>query len=465
MVGNTHQYDPLELVALGLPSEVEVVSIQDLVPPHLDSLSVLPSMVDVTSGPASVHVRAVISDDLSGFSNGNAYLYSPSNQQNAGSGLMQTGGTALDGVFECDLTIPQYSESGQWTLYVWVEDVVGNTHQYDPLELAALGLPSGISVGPFFHILSIADVGNDQGRQVRIRWYRDLQDAPVRDTTILSYSIYRRVDQYLRGAPLLSTSQRAMLRYPPGEWDFVKSVPAHGEETYSTTCPTICDSTIADGMCWSVFFMRAETADPLLFFDTEPDSGYSVDNPAPGVPDGLHFASPSILSWQESDAEDFCYFTVYGSQVDRLDETAVVITHTTTISVDGAEHVHSYYHVTATDFAGNEGDEVTTSDPARILPARGRRETFALYQNRPNPGRPGTFIAFDLPVAADVSLRVFDAAGRAVVTLVDEPTAAGHHSIEWLGTRAFGEPVGTGVYFYRLEAGPFEETRQLILAR
>ena len=83
-----------------------------------------------------------------------------------------------------------------------------------------------------------------------------------------------------------------------------------------------------------------------------------------------------------------------------------------------------------------------------LLPAH-----VALYQNVPNPMSAHTRIAFDLPEPAHVELRVFDASGRLLRTLLEGPVSAGRHSIDWDGRDREGAPVGSGVYFYDL-AGP-----------
>jgi hypothetical protein len=127
-----------------------VTSIQDLLAPQLDSLSVTPPSVDVTTGSALVHVRAVVHDDLSGleerpnYSMGNVTLISPSGGQAAGANFFHTGGSSLIGVFECDVTIPRYSESGTWTLDLMINDKANNLRRYDSSELASLGFPSSI---------------------------------------------------------------------------------------------------------------------------------------------------------------------------------------------------------------------------------------------------------------------------------------------------------------------------------
>ncbi len=95
------------------------------------------------------------------------------------------------------------------------------------------------------------------------------------------------------------------------------------------------------------------------------------------------------------------------------------------------------------------------ADPAGEVPER-----FALAQNYPNPFNPATTIAFTLPHTAHVSLAVFDVLGRRVATLVDRPMASGLHRVSF---DAAGLPGG--LYLYRLDAGPFQETRSMVLLK
>jgi len=85
---------------------------------------------------------------------------------------------------------------------------------------------------------------------------------------------------------------------------------------------------------------------------------------------------------------------------------------------------------------------------------------FILSQNYPNPFNPTTTITFALPVKSFVSLKIFDALGREVGTLLNEELSVGIYSKQW---DASGLP--SGVYFYRLQAGSFIETKKLILLR
>ena len=91
--------------------------------------------------------------------------------------------------------------------------------------------------------------------------------------------------------------------------------------------------------------------------------------------------------------------------------------------------------------------------------------TFALERNVPNPFNPRTLIRFAVPRTAPVQLRVYDARGRAVVTLVDEPMPAGHHEVVWDGRDTSGRTVASGVYFARMRSEDFASTQKMLMAQ
>jgi hypothetical protein len=86
-------------------------------------------------------------------------------------------------------------------------------------------------------------------------------------------------------------------------------------------------------------------------------------------------------------------------------------------------------------------------------------EQFALSQNYPNPFNPSTTISYQLPKASRVSLKVFNTLGQQVAMLIDEEKSAGYHQARW------DAALPSGVYFYRLQAGGYLETKRMILLR
>ena len=84
----------------------------------------------------------------------------------------------------------------------------------------------------------------------------------------------------------------------------------------------------------------------------------------------------------------------------------------------------------------------------------------SLDQNFPNPFNPTTTISFSLPSKSFVSLRLFDALGRQVSDLLSEELPAGKYAKEWNAT-----PFSSGIYFYRMQAGSFSETKKLLLLK
>ncbi len=87
-------------------------------------------------------------------------------------------------------------------------------------------------------------------------------------------------------------------------------------------------------------------------------------------------------------------------------------------------------------------------------------ESFALYQNYPNPFNPSTVISYRLPTSANVTLKVFDVLGREVETLIQERQSAGMHSVRFNASN-----LPSGVYFYRLQAGSYSDTKKLLLLK
>jgi len=102
----------------------------------------------------------------------------------------------------------------------------------------------------------------------------------------------------------------------------------------------------------------------------------------------------------------------------------------------------------------------TRPEPASVAVAVNR-----LQQNYPNPFNPSTTIAFSLAARGRVSLVIYDALGARVRSLLDDVRDAGVSSVGWDGRGDEGTEAASGVYFCRMVAGSFNETRRLVLVR
>jgi hypothetical protein len=90
---------------------------------------------------------------------------------------------------------------------------------------------------------------------------------------------------------------------------------------------------------------------------------------------------------------------------------------------------------------------------------------FRLSQNYPNPFNPSTEIYFSLPKSCSVSLDVYNTLGQKIATLINGPLPAGEHSALWNGTCTGGQCVASGVYFYRLLAEDFSDTKKMVVMK
>jgi hypothetical protein len=88
-----------------------------------------------------------------------------------------------------------------------------------------------------------------------------------------------------------------------------------------------------------------------------------------------------------------------------------------------------------------------------------------LSQNFPNPFNPVTRIEFEISRAMIVSVRIYDVSGRLVATVAERPFESGPHQVDWDGRDFNGQPVSSGVYFYKLSAGGQTVTRKMTLLK
>jgi flagellar hook assembly protein FlgD len=92
-------------------------------------------------------------------------------------------------------------------------------------------------------------------------------------------------------------------------------------------------------------------------------------------------------------------------------------------------------------------------------------DIFMLEQNYPNPFNPQTEICYSVPAGSNVNLTVFDILGRKVRVLADGWETPGMKLVTWDGRDDRGVKVSSGIYFYRLQADDFVETKKMILSK
>ncbi len=123
----------------------------------------------------------------------------------------------------------------------------------------------------------------------------------------------------------------------------------------------------------------------------------------------------------------------------------------------GGVHNHLYSVALLKDAAARATavTGIKANQPASELPAH-----FALFQNYPNPFNPSTKIRYELPVQANVSLKVFNLLGQEIMSLVSSEQSAGRYEVE-----LDGHALASGIYFYRIQAGDFTASKKLLLLK
>jgi len=208
------------------------------------------------------------------------------------------------------------------------------------------------------------------------------------------------------------------------------------------------------------------------------ESGYSnevnavpVDRVAPAPPQSLVITDSTstifTIKWQKNAEPDFMRYRIYRntspSPTTKVDSTTGGINDTSKTFTGLLNGTKYYFRVTAIDNSGNESGysnevrAITTSVERNSshMPA-----TFSLEQNYPNPFNPTTVINYQLAGSCHVTVRIYDMLGRETAMLVDEQKSAGIYTCSWNATK-----FPSGLYFYRLQAGPFIGTKKLILLK
>ncbi len=183
-----------------------------------------------------------------------------------------------------------------------------------------------------------------------------------------------------------------------------------------------------------------------------------------------HFNEPENFYWVDYDKETIHYSLTIGSYSPLDHDTAyywMVVPTTKHLEERADNHTRREQQKALINMGDAEDNPVwsfTTETDTSVDYLSTPRLT-RLDQNYPNPFNPNTNISFSLAEEAEVSLIIYNSRGRRVITLMDNNLAAGNHSIRWNGKDANGNIVGSGLFFYRLIAGEFEQVKKMLLIK
>jgi hypothetical protein len=329
-------------------------------------------------------------------------------------------------------------------------------------------------------VSSARDVPNDQGGKVNLRWVASGLDTNV--ASLPFYSIWRALPQGAQAEGKQTAGKNITVDFKGPAWrtvtlngtayawEWIANLPAHRYAQYAFAAPTLYDSSSrTNGRHY--FLVSAHTNVPNVFYDSNVDSGYSVDNLpplAPGNVSGSLVAGNAVLHWNPNTELDLNGYEVYRSSVSGFDPdtmTAYATTSDTTYTdTNVPTNRNSYYALRAIDVHENRSPK--SNEVAIIVLSVGEQaeipREFSLSQNYPNPFNPATQIKYGLPKEAFVTIKVFNVLGQEVRTLATEQQKAGYATITWDGRNNLNHPVGTGLYLYRIEAKPADGTEPFI---
>ncbi|MBE0567026.1 MAG: hypothetical protein IH621_13780 [Krumholzibacteria bacterium] len=340
-------------------------------------------------------------------------------------------------------------------------------------------------------VAEIADVPADQGGEVLLSWDASRLDT-WSDLGVAFYTVWRALpEEALAGrepvadwldalapadgakavaAPVVRAEASALA---DTYWLLLDTLDACQLPGYAAVVPTLADSTAADPAD-QVFQVLAHGVEAGVWWASEPAVGRSVDNVAPAAPAHLtgtaNYQPVGMeLRWARVAAPDLAAYVVHrGTTADfvpgRASEVAVVAD-TTCFDAGWGLDADAYYKVAAVDVHGNASAYALLAPSALSAVGDAPPAQTRLAANAPNPFNPATVIRYEVGTAGPVRLRVYDAAGRLVRTLLDAHHEPGPGASRWDGCDAAGRPVASGVYLYRLETADRVLTRPMTLLK
>jgi len=331
-------------------------------------------------------------------------------------------------------------------------------------------------------IMSVEDVPNDQGLQVRVVWKSSYYDPPTGNSYTDFYALWRQVEDTTE-KPVLNLNdlsnaqlnnqklmQTYIFEFDNMLWDFIAQIPAVPNRPfmdYSYVAPTLYDDQPSTFIICAVPKQGYQL--PTLW--GEPGTGISIDNMMP------EFLSYNIapmnnlieLTW---DVNLIVHHDLMGYRIYRHTSAGFVPNESNQLVILSAvtneyldESISSgqdyFYKIEAVDDAGNSAWSEELSILVTSLSSEGTiPDEFALLQNYPNPFNPSTKVKYQLPSDSNVSLKVYDILGKEVAVLVNEFKPAGFYEVTFDAIN-----LTSGIYFYKIEAGEFKQVNKMILLR
>ena len=297
-------------------------------------------------------------------------------------------------------------------------------------------------------ISEIIDVPNDQGGRVYITIDRSTLDLEDHPSGLDIYTVQRLDSE---------------------NWVMIGSFGAQYSEQYIFEATTLRDSS-SQNFELSTFRIIAQNFVYNFTFESEVGSGYSLDNIAPSVPNGLMMTlneNNLELTWDEVPDEDFQYYIVERDvNTEFLNPQSFETENSYLLISDYDSEEDYFYRVFAVDYAGNSSDHSSIMNATALsnedltVPS-----SFFLHQNYPNPFNPTTRIKYDMSKDGNALIEVMDVKGNHIRTLFNGYVQMGPKSIIWDAKNNNGEKVPAGIYFYTLKVNDYLQTQKMVLLK
>lgn len=207
-------------------------------------------------------------------------------------------------------------------------------------------------------------------------------------------------------------------------------------------------------------FTEGATLDHVEFTDRVKSFEFQAAN----VDNENHQVVIGLISMVSKEAPDLAAGTgIIANLYFKLDPGMQEVT-LTPITLENPNHSLTFYY---NDYSSGQAEVKTINPEIGAISASSIAlpTAFGLSQNSPNPFNPTTTIAYALPQAGDVKISVFNILGQNVKDLVDGYMPAGNHQVVWDGKDRSGAAVASGIYFYKISARDFTDTKKMVLLK